>query len=99
MQIRFFLAALMKHISFAAENEVRIVYCGIPCYEKIEIIGNKPRMPIVGAFPDQMCHLIKGVIVSPHGNKEQNFYLAHLLAHKYNLDWEPIPSSSPYIGG
>ena len=95
----FFLAALMKHKSFEAENEVRIVYCGVPCFEKIEIVGNKPRIPIVGACPNKMRQLIKGVVVSPHGNKEQNFYLAHLLAHKYNLDWEPIPSSSPYIRG
>lgn len=95
----FFLAALMKHNSFSFENEERIVYSGSSCFSKIEIIGNKPRIPIIGASKSNIRRLIKGVIISPHGNREQNFYLAHLLAHKCNLDWEPIPSSSPYIGG
>lgn len=95
----FFLACLMKHESFSFEKEERIVYSGISCFDKIEMIGEKPRIPILGASKNEVCQLIKGVVVSPHGNKEHNLYLAHLWAHKCNLTWEPALSRSPYIGG
>lgn len=95
----FFLACLMKHESFASEKEERIVYSGNSCFDKIEMIGDKPRIPILGASKDEIRQLIKGVVISPHGDKEHNLYLAHLLAHKYKLTWEPVLSSSPYIGG
>lgn len=93
-------SALTKHSSFEDEKEFRIVLLGQSLRKKIEIIGNKPRVPLFGIEKSEICRLIEGVFVSPHGNKERNKLLAELLAEKHDCKnlWGVYLSNSPYIG-
>lgn len=75
----FFLACLMKHDSFVFEQEERIVYSGASCYDKLEMIGGKPRIPVLGASPSEIRQLIKGVVVSPPWRQRTQFILGPSL--------------------
>ncbi len=101
-----------KHTTFATECEERILGYGTyfdgndevskslklkgNTRNSIEFIGGKPRVKIPLA---SVKNCIKSVTVSPHGDKELNFYLAKLFRDKYKLEnLEIKKSSSPYNG-
>ena len=93
------LFSLSKHYSFREEEETRIAIFGDSLRRHIEIVGGKPRIPIVGCDKDSVANLIKGVYVSPHGDREGNMLFAELLKEKHNLSFEICCSDSPYVGG
>lgn len=89
--------ALAKHPSFKDESEFRIVLVGKNLRNQIEIIGGKPRVPLMLPV-NKPRDLIKGVFVSPHGNVERNKLFAELLAARYKCNWNVYLSDSPFIG-
>jgi len=90
-----FAAMQYKNPSFYFEREVRLVYMGDSLRKRIQYIGNKPRIP---TFIRNVRNLIRGVYISPHGDKLQNRLLAELFRDKFNLSFDIIESSSSYNG-
>lgn len=90
---------LFKHFSFTEEDEERIILWGPASFKRVEIIGNKPRIPISYYDKNNLNNCIKGVFISPHGNKKQIRIIVQTLLDKYELDNCPvIDSLSTYIG-
>ena len=100
-----------KHPTFATECEERILGVGINFEnigeghsisniqswhrKDIEYIGGKPRVKIP---IDSVKDCIEYVMVSPHGNKNENKLIAELFRDKYDLKFNIEMSSSPYNG-
>lgn len=105
------MSLMYKHPTFVAECEERILGFGmnfkaigeghispnIQSFHRneIEYIGGKPRIRIpITSVRD--C--IEYVMVSPHGKKKENKFLAELFRDKYDLKFNIEMSSSPYNG-
>lgn len=85
-----------KNPSFAFEEEVRIVYQSDGFLNKrLVYIGGKPRIP---THIRDVRNLIRGVYVSPHGNRARNRKLAEMFRDKYDLNFEIKESNSSFIG-
>ena len=105
------MALTYKHPTFATECEERILGFGINPKgaedvlgafdnhsnhrKQIEYIGGKPRIKIPIA---SVRDCIECVMVSPHGNKNENKLLAELFRDKYELNFSIEMSSSTYNG-
>lgn len=83
-----------KNKSFEIEREYRIAHRGPSIRKNIEIIGGKPRVPL---FEINRSGIEK-IMISPHGEFEQNHLLAELLREQYGLKYEITNSSSSYRG-
>lgn len=90
---------LAKHYSFRDEEETRIVIFGDSLRRNIEIVGGKPRIPVIGCSKESVANRIKAVYVSPHGDRAGNKLFAELLKEKHELSFEICCSDSPYVGG
>lgn len=99
MELILIFSSMIKHESFHAENEWRIVF--LPHSEKrvalYKFLGNKPRLP--GKMFNKECKLrdaIVDIMISPHGTG------INIVRSLLNLcgreDIKPQPSKSPYNG-
>ena len=70
-----------KNPAFKSEKEIRLLFkCSREeLNNRIEIIGNKPRIKLKLKTGITIPSLIKEIIVSPHGNVEYNYNLANFL--------------------
>jgi len=79
--------SLAKRQEFEIEKETRIVRFGQALNHLVEVVGGKPRIPIPGCEKDKVLNLIKGVFVSPRGERNNNINLAKLLSEKHGSLW------------
>ena len=88
-----------KNPAFESEKEIRLLFkCSKEeLNNRIEIIGNKPRIKLKLKAGITIPSLIKEIIVSPHGNVEYNYNLANFLCGINHLQSSIIIRSSiPY---
>ena len=90
--------AHIKHKAFREEREARIVLTApVELYPRVEILGNKPRMPV--CLPDvgvELHALVERIIVSPHGNTNSLMAQANWLRRKCGGGFEVVRSEIPY---
>lgn len=94
-------SCVIKHESFAYENEVRLIVPPIHSnFGDAAFIGGKPRWN-TSLFPNedgQLRSLIKEIWVSPHGARQLLKATAEVLVRKYVLKTAIKESASPYNG-
>lgn len=92
------VSALFKEPSFREEKEVRLVL-NIPNdkahRKQIKYIGGKPRLE---TGIRNVSEFIKGVYISPNGDREHNYKLAQLFSSQCDNEFPVYKSKSSYNG-
>lgn len=88
----------LKHSAFSGEREVRIVLTPQgDDYSNVEILGNKPRLPVgIKKLGVPIHTLIDKVVVSPHGNRSSLWAEAEWLRKKVGGRFSVVLSEIPY---
>ena len=90
--------ANIKHNAFGDEHEARIVL-SVPdaLNSLVEILGDKPRMPVCLPATGVKLHtLIDRIVISPHGNINSLMAQAKWLRNKCGGGFEIVQSEIPY---
>ena len=86
-----------KDPAFSAEAEMRLLFeCPKDQENRIEIIGNKPRIRLNFSNGKTVSSFIKKIIVAPSGDIEYNYNMAKMLCHIRNINPEIVKSKVPF---
>lgn len=86
-----------KDPAFSSELEVRLLFeCPKDQTERIEIIGNKPRIKLNLSNKKTISSFIKEIIVSPSGNIDYNLNMAKMLCHIHKITPKITLSKIPF---
>ena len=90
--------AHIKHRAFRDEQEARIVLAVPDALNSlVEILGEKPRMPVCLPTAGVKLHtLIDRIVISPHGNINSLMAQAKWLRNKCGGGFEIVQSEIPY---